>query len=511
VKKLKKFKRYDEGGAVGAGSGDPFSYTDFKPGQGERNLEGIKDFFMGRRSRDETPAPIEDRDTSRKTPEPAKETKIEKAEPVKAEPAKTSPVKTPSVAQQMKDREKGGPNERNNYASVGKTSKPEYDSYSYGPDYMQSGEEGVDSRTFKYRDSKKAEEYRQSLMPGNKTAKPAAPKPAADLRDMEKGMSRGRADNAPAAPKTRSPGPEDIPGTEASKGPKGELIDNSNLPAKQFAQSVLGASPAMGGARAAVRGAIGLGRFLESAPKAEGAGTGKFPESKSVEVSNKPAIDRVKEANIQGPPKPPRQETPADKMGVRETSAMEKSRKANQEGPPDVGARARRVAEDTAKADKQAETTMAAAGRRAQQTRADEKQAADAMSAASKRAKENRAAEKQAADTMASAGARAKQNRAENKQASDVVAAAKKRADTNRAQKRSDAIPAKDRDPGFMKEYIAGRAEKRNRIKDLPNDGLSAERFANKKGGKIPAFKKGGVVGHADGCAIRGKTKGRMV
>jgi hypothetical protein len=31
------------------------------------------------------------------------------------------------------------------------------------------------------------------------------------------------------------------------------------------------------------------------------------------------------------------------------------------------------------------------------------------------------------------------------------------------------------------------------------------------KGGKIPAFKKGGLVGRADGCAIRGKTKGRMV
>jgi hypothetical protein len=29
MKKLKKFKRYDQGGAVGAGSGDPFSYTDF--------------------------------------------------------------------------------------------------------------------------------------------------------------------------------------------------------------------------------------------------------------------------------------------------------------------------------------------------------------------------------------------------------------------------------------------------------------------------------------------------
>jgi hypothetical protein len=292
------------------------------------------------------------------------------------------------------------------------------------------------------------------------------------------------------------------------------LIDNSNLPAKQFAQSVVGASPALRGASAGVRGAMGLGRMLESAPKAEGAGTGKFPETKSVEVSNKPAVDRVKEANIQGPPKPPRQETPADKMGVRETSAMEKTRKAN-EGPPDVGARARRVAEDTAKADKQAETTMAAANKRAQQTRADEKQAADVMSAANKRARDNRADQKQAADSMASANARAKQTRADEKQAADAMTAAGKRAKEARAQNRIKDIKEEHRKPGFMQEYIAGRAEKRNRIKDLPDDGLSAGRYANKKGGKIPAFKKGGMVGsassRADGCATKGKTRGKMV
>jgi hypothetical protein len=139
-----------------------------------------------------------------------------------------------------------------------------------------------------------------------------------------------------------------------------------------------------------------------------------------------PSMERMrkaKESAKEGPPAPPKTKTSAEEMGLSETSAMEKSRKAN-EGPPDLGARSRRVAA---------------------------------------------------------------------------------------AQKRSDAIPAKDRDPGFMKEYIAGRAEKRNRIKDLPNDGLSAERYANKKGGKIPAFKKGGLVGRADGCAQRGKTKGRMV
>ena len=155
MKKLKKFKRFNQGGLGSSeGYGDPFANkTEFEPGRGEKNLEGIKDFFgFGKKK----PAPTEERDTSNRVPEPVKAEPV-KAEPVKAEPAKTSPVKTPNVAQQMADRGKGGPNERNNYASVGKTSKPEYDSYSYGPDYMQSGEEGVDSITFKHRDPKKAE------------------------------------------------------------------------------------------------------------------------------------------------------------------------------------------------------------------------------------------------------------------------------------------------------------------------------------------------------------------
>jgi hypothetical protein len=82
----------------------------------------------------------------------------------------------------------------------------------------------------------------------------------------------------------------------------------------------------------------------------------------------------------------------------------------------------------------------------------------------------------------------------------------------DRANNRSSTILEKERKPDLaMQEYISGRETARNRIKDLSEDGLSAERYANKKGGKIPAFKKGGLVGRADGCAIRGKTKGRMV
>jgi hypothetical protein len=81
-----------------------------------------------------------------------------------------------------------------------------------------------------------------------------------------------------------------------------------------------------------------------------------------------------------------------------------------------------------------------------------------------------------------------------------------------RVNNRSSTILEKERRPDLMmQEYISGREAARTRARDLPDDGLSTTRYANKKGGKIPAFKKGGFVGRGDGCAMRGKTKGRMV
>ena len=81
-----------------------------------------------------------------------------------------------------------------------------------------------------------------------------------------------------------------------------------------------------------------------------------------------------------------------------------------------------------------------------------------------------------------------------------------------RTNNRSSTILEHERKPDLaMQEYISGRESARTRARDLPDDGLSTTRYANKKGGKIPAFKKGGFVGRGDGCAQRGKTKGRMV
>jgi hypothetical protein len=98
MKKLKKFKRFNQGGLGSSeGEGDPFAKkTEFAPGQGERNLESIKDFFMGRRSRGEASAPIEERDTSRKTPEPPKEERLTQPEPVKTEKAPEKTEKEPA-------------------------------------------------------------------------------------------------------------------------------------------------------------------------------------------------------------------------------------------------------------------------------------------------------------------------------------------------------------------------------------------------------------------------------
>jgi len=306
---------------------------------------------------------------------------------------------------------------------------------------------------------------------------------AGNTRDMEAGTSRGS--------RSYSASPSDIPGTD-TKGPfTGERVDNSNLAARQAGQMLMGL-PAVRGLGSATRGALSLARAAgKSAPEVEGAGTGKIPEAKPDTVSNKPAIDRLKEADLKGPPRP---KSTAEKPELRETPAMERARKRiSTESPAVAGAR------------QAAETT-----KREQRAAANKSQAEDAMAAANKRAQQNRANQSQASDAMAAANKRAQQNRANQSQASDAMAAASKRAKQTRARQRSESIPDKDREPGFLQEYISGRAKQRNRAKDLSNDGLPA-RYENKKGGKIPAFQKGGMVTRADGCAQRGKTRGRMV
>jgi hypothetical protein len=518
MRKLKKFKRF---GAGGGPLGDESIMTDEEYAkqkeQGAKNWESIKNFFGGRRSADEPSAPIEERDTSRKTPEPVKAEPV-KAEPVKAEPAKTSPVKTPSVAQQMKDREKGGPNEGKNYAQ-GLASKPDYESYTYGPDYIEDKDVGKPrEQSFKFAgNSKKAEEYRQSLMPVNKP-KPKPPTPAAEKTPA------AAAEKTPAAAKApRAASPDEIPGTDVKTPYEGEKIDNRGLAGKQLAQSTLGATAVGRGLGAGIRGAMGLGRMFESAPRAEGKGTGKFPEAKpEIEVSTKPAVDRLKEANIQGPPKPPRQETPAEKMGLRETPAMERARQAGEKAAP----KAKSATEEMGLRDTPSMVRM----RR-------QKEIANNMGPPkfySKEPKPTVAEEFGVKETGPMERARkAKENFDE---AADTARKAKPVADdevVQEAAKRAAAsrprvTPKRQEDSAKFGggKGTPSKAKTKAEVKPTSNklknpvgekEGptvdkvLKSKDLEAKKGGKIPAFKKGGLVGRADGCAIRGKTRGRMV
>jgi len=502
MKKLKKFKRFSEGGlgsSMGAGTPN-FAVSSIETDegykrekeQGAKNLESIKNFFMGRRSKDEASAPIEER-KSRSIAPAAEEAPAPAA--IKPEPAKTDKVETPRIS-------------RNSADDTAATS------FDYPPqrEHNQALEDAQ-------------EQKRRAMAAFKPAAKPAASKPAAVSRDAEKGNSRGsgsyspdsrdaekgtsrgsgsyspdsrdaekgssrgmKGDGPPVTTVSRRAKPEDIPSTEASKGPRGEEIDNSG----RFTQAAM-ALPPVRGASAGVRGALTLARLIGSSSKSEGAGTGKVPEAKSDTVSAKPAVDRVKDAKIEGPPVPPKPKSATEEMGLRDTPSMVRMREAKasaKEGPPEP---------------LRVKTSAERKGLK-------ETPSMERMRKAKEAAKEGPPAPaktKTPAEEMGLSETSAmEKSRKANEGPPDLGARSRRVA---AAQKRSDAIPAKDRDPGFMKEYIAGRADKRNRIKDLPNDGLSAERYANKKGGKIPAFKKGGLVGRGDGCAMRGKTKGRMV
>jgi len=466
MRKLKKFKRYDEGGAVGAGSGDPFSYTDFS--NRARNLEPSK------------AAPIEER-------KPPKAKEAEKAEPVKAEkaaePAKTGPVKAPppsgrreipSVAQQMKDREQGGPNERANYASYGKTSKPEYNSYLYGPDNLADGNEGVDSFT-STGNAKKAEEYRQSLMPVSKP-KLKPPAPAAEKTPAP------AAEKTPSAAKApRAASPDEIPGTDVKTPYEGEKIDNTGLAGKQLAQSTLGATAVGRGLGAGIRGAMGLGRMFESGSK------------------------------------------PTPKTEPTLTPSTSASSTTPRGGDPRAAANRRAAESETKEAPKETPIRVdprAAANRRAAEAKEAPKEAptrVDPRAAANRRAAESEGKETPKAEPKAEPKAKSTADDEVAQEAAKRAAASRPRVTPKRQEDSSKfgggkGTPSKVKTRAEVKptskklKNPVGEKEGPTVDKVLESKGLSA-----KKGGKIPAFKKGGFVSRGDGCAQRGKTKGRMV
>jgi len=416
VRKLKKFKRYAEGGALGAGEGDPFSYTDFS--NRERNLRKPSEA-----------APIEDR----KPPEPPREERLTQPEPAKAGTERVQKPAVTTTDTAPKDR--------------GETD------FNYEPQrpYNQALEDAKEQ----------GRRARDAFKPAASSApKPAAKPPKEDTsyRDLENARADRTKPSAPAKPsgsvsapaKTKSAGPEDIPGTDVKTPYKGEKIDNSNLPAKQFAQSMLGATAVGRVVSPAIRGAAMVGRMFESAPKAEGKGTGKFPEEKpEINVPRTPAVVRAKPKE----PAPAKEQTPAEKMGLRETRPMRDAREAKEK--------------------------FEAAG----------KGAKDAADQASKKASDEVAAE-----------------------AAKRAASKRQTPDNRRFPNKGSATSGRPKASGEVKatsnKFDRPVGEKRGPKTD---EVLEREGLPIKKGGKIPAFKKGGLVGRGDGCAMRGKTKGRMV
>ena len=416
MRKLKKFKRFNQGGLGSSeGEGDPFAKkTEFAPGQGERNLESIKDFFMGRRSRGEASAPIEERDTSRKTPEPPKEERLTQPEPAKAgtervqKPAVTTTDTTP------KDR--------------GETDFNYEPQRPYNQALEDAKEQGRRARDA-FKPAKPA--AGSSSSSGSKpTAKP--PKPAESSKPSYVGA--GDSDDS----------------VETKK--KNELERLKRVGSGAVEQTMMGPVETV---------ALGVSKlpamFRAGISALRNRGTGKFPEEKpEISVPRTPAVERVKEAKIEGPPASaaaPKPKTPAEQMGLRETEPMRRAREAKEQ--------------------------FEAAG----------KGAKDAADRASKKASDEVAAE-----------------------AAKRAASKRQTPDNRRFPNKGSATSSRPKASGEFKatnnKFDRPVGEKRGPKTD---EVLEREGLPIKKGGKIPAFKKGGLVSRGDGCAQRGKTKCRMV
>jgi hypothetical protein len=73
------------------------------------------------------------------------------------------------------------------------------------------------------------------------------------------------------------------------------------------------------------------------------------------------------------------------------------------------------------------------------------------------------------------------------------------------AAKNIKAIP-----PDMQKQKAKDKNKKLDRLIEQKTK-IDRVKYGKKKGGKVKQMKKGGMVKRGDGCAIKGKTKGRMV
>jgi hypothetical protein len=490
MKKLKKFKRFSEGGlgsSMGAGTPN-FAVSSIETDegykrekeQGAKNLEDIKNFFMGRRSKDEPSASIEER----KPPKAEKDTGEAKTPATApAKPAETAPVVKPSVQSMAVNR--------------GETS------YDY-PTQRES----------------KRDDYEGGASPtsGGQTFKPSARPPVAPTNKPKPKPPAPAAEKTPAASSKPSyVGAGDSDDSVETKK-KNELERLQRVGSGAVEQTMQGPLEAglfglMGGIPSKVRAGIGLAKKgYEELTK---------PAAKPAEKSE-PTLSSSTPASST-PPKEPR--TLVDPRAAANRRAAESGTKeAPKEAPKEprtlVDPRAaanRRAAESgtketpkpAPKAEPKAETKSGAI----QPTGKGPSEAGKNLMEKGRGSLKDQAMEavnKQRAATKDPRGAVRPEPKTIKPTGKGVSKAGKELMD--RANNRSSTILEKERKPDLaMQEYISGRETARNRVKDLSDDGLSVERYANKKGGKIPAFKKGGLVSRGDGCAVRGKTKGRMV
>jgi hypothetical protein len=432
MRKLKKFKRYDEGGAVGSGSGDPFSYTDFS--DRARNLKKPE------------AAPIGERDTSRKAPKPAEETRTEKA----TESAETKPVET------------GRGKITSTPTMTDEESRADSDKGAAPSSFTTTG------------NAKKAEEYRQSLMSGNK---PAASRPAVE-----------KTPTAPAKPSYVGAGDSD---DSVDTKRKNELERLKRVGSGAVEQTMMGPVETI---------ALGASKLPAMARAGFGAARKAYDEF------TKPATKPTPKTEPTLTPSTPAPSTPASSTTPRG-------------GDPRAAANRRAAESETKEAPKETPIRVdprAAANRRAAEAKEAPKEAptrVDPRAAANRRAAESegKQAPKEAPKAKSTADDEVAQEAAKRAAASRPRVTPKRQEDSAKFGG-GKGTPSKAKTKAEVKptakkfDKPVGEKEGPTVDKVLEREGLSA-----KKGGKIPAFKSGGLVSRADGCAIRGKTKGRMV
>jgi len=397
VKKPKKFKRYAEGGALGAGEGDPFSYTDFS--NRERNLRKPSEA-----------APIEE----------AKPYRVSKPEVQETKPSWSGAGDSDAVKPEKTEKEPA--------KDRGETDFNYEPQRPYNQALEDAKEQGRRARDA-FKPAKPA--AGSSSSSGSKpTAKP--PKPAESSKPSYVGA--GDSDDS----------------VETKK--KNELERLKRVGSGAVEQTMMGPVETV---------ALGVSKlpamFRAGISALRNRGTGKFPEEKpEISVPRTPAVERVKEAKIEGPPASaaaPKPKTPAEQMGLRETEPMRRAREAKEQ--------------------------FEAAG----------KGAKDAADRASKKASDEVAAE-----------------------AAKRAASKRQTPDNRRFPNKGSATSSRPKASGEFKatnnKFDRPVGEKRGPKTD---EVLEREGLPIKKGGKIPAFKKGGLVSRGDGCAQRGKTKCRMV